>query len=58
MAAIKMRTPGSLLRYDETVIRLIVSKDCFVHVSVNTTFFVIKNIPDLVFQDYLWIKLK
>lgn len=55
-----MRTPGSLIRYDETIIRLIVSEDCFVHVYASdvAAFCDIKNIPDLIFQDYLWIKIK
>jgi hypothetical protein len=60
MDADKMRTPGSLIKYDETIIRLIVSEDCFVHVYASdvATFYDIKNIPDLIFQDYLWIKIK
>ena len=60
MDANKMRTPGSLIRYDETIIRLIISKDCFVHVYASDAeaFCDIKNIPDLIFQDYLWMKLK
>ena len=60
MDADKMRTPGSLIKYDETIIRLIVSKDCFVHVYASgvAAFCDIKNIPDLIFQDYLWMKIK
>ena len=60
MDADKMRTPGSLIKYDETIIRLIVSEDCFVHVYASDVpaFCDIKNIPDLIFQDYLWIKIK